>query len=300
MLAVLAFGGTGLTLVPPEGIVENQSQQPLIVFVVSLNIGGLHSSEIGVVNPGESKTCYSSQYVTVAATNLDGELVFLHTVTSDDNIYLEDDDNIGFGCSSVVKGPPDSLVVIPPDTPMHGPTTINMTIQNPSDIDLRVYVNDNAPVDVFAKDSMVVDIPVDFGRYLIRMLDPYGEPAFTTTKLYENLGDLLNDNSIVVAEVPYQELVIQNDTGEKLVVNVNQYIVNDVEQGESVISVPWYTHGDEIIVWAGYSDEDYFFQERFNVAGGREEPWSKQFTYSSFQELMKRGWRITIPPPETR
>jgi hypothetical protein len=130
------------------------------------------------------------------------------------------------------------------------------------------------------------------------MQDSFEATVFRTNRTYKAIEELVNDTLIVVAKVPYHELVIQNDTNKVLIINVNQYEVHGVKPGETVIKAPWYTYNSDIIVRARYNDENFCFEERFNTRGGSEALEAKGFNYSTFRELEDREWRIVIPAIE--
>jgi hypothetical protein len=103
---------------------------------------------------------------TIAARNPLGELVFLQKYTIEDFQILEseagNEDYGGVSCV-IIPPPPDYLTVIPPDIPAHGPSAINMTIENPADIDLVVYVNDKRAGEVKAGEDIAISAPVEGG-----------------------------------------------------------------------------------------------------------------------------------------
>ena len=103
--------------------IENQTEQSLTIFY--------QGREIGKPEPGGIiTTTYAVYYLegTIAAQNTQGELVLLQVFTHD---TLQ---NMG---NFVYKA------VIPSDIPLQGPATINASMENTTDIDLIISVNEN-------------------------------------------------------------------------------------------------------------------------------------------------------------
>ncbi len=122
--------------------------------------------------------------------------------------------------------------MIPSDIPQHGPISLNITVDNPSSIDLRVEINKNRIGEVEAGQNITVDVPIQGGTYVIEMRDTFLDNAASrTTRTFqtlEALSELENHVLKVIVQIPTREIIIQNGTNKVLTVRVGAYEVSGI------------------------------------------------------------------------
>jgi hypothetical protein len=267
MFAVILVivGGYGFSCMMPL-IIENQSNQVLTVYHDGFILGN--------VNPGDSITDNTSdakgRYL-ITALNAEGEVVFAKRLLLS-NTNIEE---------RVIKA------VIPSDTPRRGASSIDLIIENKSDMFLSILV-EQKPVGNISPGESITESGLPHPclpeyeeiYYHIAANNAQGQKVFGENLDLSELQIMDYKTLKAVIEPYYKEITFQNNRNGVVIVFVNFYRVGEIEPSETIKqNIPLYS--DLVNITAEDAQGKHVYHSTYN--------------YVSW-EFRDKDWKVVIPP----
>ena len=210
-------------------IIDNQSAQNLTVYQDGIMLGNVGPSETIA-----SKASVNIDRYTITALNTEGEVVFAKRFTHETLIRLDDWDR---------------KAVIPSHIPRRGATSIDLIIENNSDMALTILVEGKLVGDASPGESVTdSNLPNPYLpeskeiRYHVVANNTQGQQVFGESLELSKFEIIDFETLKAVIEPFYKDITFQNKTKNVVTVFVNFYRVGEIKPGETVKkNVPIYS-----------------------------------------------------------
>lgn len=277
---ILVFGScTALVLNCPmpgvsylmDLIIDNQSDQYLTVYQDGILVGS--------ISPGEniaSEASFDMGRYIIVALNAKGEIVFAKRFTHDTLIRVESPRNWMFA----------GKAIIPSDIPHEGVSSIDLLVENKSDMVLSIEVEEKLLGDIKPGESITQsDLPhpclpdskdVDYHvvAYNAEEQRIFGE-VLDLSEL-----EIIDFKTLKIVIKPFhQEITFKNKTDVVVTISVNFYTVGEIQPGKTVkVTVPLYS--DLVHISVRDDQGKYVYNNTYNNAFWRfrDEKWIEIIT----------------------
>ncbi len=250
-----------------ELIIDNQSDQNLTIYLDGVELGNVSSGE---TIASEALFDDRGRY-TITALNNEGEIVFAKRFTHETLIHLNNWDR---------------KAVIPWYIPRRGATSIDLVIENKSDMVLTILVEGNLVGDASPGESVTEsNLPIPYitksreFHYHVVAKNAEGQKVFGENLELSKLQIMHFKTLIAVIEPFYKEITFHNKARTVVTVFVNYYRVGEIGPGETVKkNVPLYSDLVGIIAKDNQGKTVYYIYRNYVSWEFRDKKWEEVIT----------------------